>query len=105
MLKRLLDIVIASSALVLLSPVYALVAYKVKKNLGSPVLFRQVRPGLHGKPFKGFRCFLYRYLMTVNSQYDSFYFTGVKHTHGTARIKSCDARTLSIICCHNILLL
>ena len=52
MLKRLLDIVIASSALVLLSPVYALVAYKVRKNLGSPVLFRQVRPGLHGKPFE-----------------------------------------------------
>lgn len=52
MLKRLLDIVIASSALVLLSPVYALVAYNVKKNLGSPVLFRQVRPGLHGKPFE-----------------------------------------------------
>ena len=52
MLKRLLDIVIASSALVLLSPIYALVAYKVKKNLGSPVLFRQVRPGLHGQPFE-----------------------------------------------------
>ena len=52
MLKRVLDIVIASSALVLLSPVYALVAYKEKKNLGSPVLFRQVRPGLAGKPFE-----------------------------------------------------
>ena len=52
MLKRLLDIFIASSAVVLLSPVYALVAYKVKKNLGSPVLFRQVRPGLYGKPFE-----------------------------------------------------
>lgn len=52
MLKRVLDIVIASSALVLLSPVYALVAYKVRKNLGSPVLFRQVRPGLDGKPFE-----------------------------------------------------
>ena len=48
MLKRLLDIVIASSALVLLSPVYAFVAYKVRKNLGSPVLFRQVRPGITG---------------------------------------------------------
>ena len=33
MLKRALDIVIASSALVLLSPVYAFVAYKVRKNL------------------------------------------------------------------------
>ncbi|MGJ8758471.1 sugar transferase [Acinetobacter sp. HC8-3S] len=52
MLKRLLDIVIASTALVLLSPLYFYVAHKVKKNLGSPVLFRQVRPGLHGKPFE-----------------------------------------------------
>ena len=52
MLKRLLDIIIASIALILLSPLYAFVAYKVKKNLGSPVLFRQVRPGLRGKPFE-----------------------------------------------------
>ena len=52
MLKRLLDIIIASIALILLSPLYAFVAYKVKKNLGAPVLFRQVRPGLHGKPFE-----------------------------------------------------
>ncbi|MDY6469042.1 sugar transferase [Acinetobacter faecalis] len=52
MIKRLLDIVIASIALILLSPVYFIVARKVKKNLGSPVLFRQVRPGLHGKPFE-----------------------------------------------------
>lgn len=52
MIKRILDVAIASTALVILSPVYALVAYKVKKNLGSPVLFRQVRPGLRGKPFE-----------------------------------------------------
>jgi len=52
MIKRLLDIIIASIALILLSPLYAYVAYKVKKNLGSPVLFRQVRPGLNGKPFE-----------------------------------------------------
>ncbi len=52
MIKRLFDIVIASIALVLLSPLYFYVAQKVKKNLGSPVLFRQVRPGLHGKPFE-----------------------------------------------------
>ncbi len=52
MLKRLLDIIIASIALILLSPLYFYMAYKVKKNLGSPVLFRQVRPGLHGKPFE-----------------------------------------------------
>ena len=52
MLKRLLDIIIASIALILLSPLYFYVAHKVKKNLGSPVLFRQVRPGLNGKPFE-----------------------------------------------------
>ena len=52
MIKRILDITIASTALILLSPVYFIVARKVKKNLGSPVLFRQVRPGLHGKPFE-----------------------------------------------------
>ncbi len=51
-MKRLLDIIIASIALVLLSPLYFIVARNVKKNLGSPVLFRQVRPGLHGKPFE-----------------------------------------------------
>ncbi|MFV5594892.1 sugar transferase [Acinetobacter junii] len=51
-MKRLMDIIIASTALILLLPLYIYVAYKVKKNLGSPVLFRQVRPGLHGKPFE-----------------------------------------------------
>ena len=55
MLKRIIDITIASTALILLSPVYFIVAHKVKKNLGSPVLFRQVRPGLHGKPFEMFK--------------------------------------------------
>lgn len=52
MLKRLIDIIISVMALVLLAPVFLIIAYKVKKNLGSPVLFRQVRPGLHGKPFE-----------------------------------------------------
>lgn len=51
MIKRIFDIAAASAALVILSPVYATVAYKVKKNLGSPVLFRQTRPGLNGQPF------------------------------------------------------
>ena len=52
MLKRAFDIVASTSALVVLSPVLAITAYKVKKELGSPVLFRQTRPGLHGKPFE-----------------------------------------------------
>ena len=52
MIKRLFDIIAATTALVALSPVYAITAYKVKKNLGSPVLFKQTRPGLNGEPFE-----------------------------------------------------
>ena len=52
MLKRAFDIAASTSALVLLSPVLAITAHKVKKELGSPVLFRQTRPGLHGRPFE-----------------------------------------------------
>ena len=52
MIKRLFDITAASTALLILSPVYAVTAYKVNKNLGAPVLFRQTRPGLNGKPFE-----------------------------------------------------
>lgn len=52
MLKRLIDITASSVTLVVLSPVLAATAYKVKKNLGSPVLFKQTRPGLNGKPFE-----------------------------------------------------
>ena len=68
MLKRLLDIVIASIALTLLSPLYFYVAYKVKKNLGSPVLFRQVRPGLHGRPFEMIKFRTMKDAVDVNGQ-------------------------------------
>ncbi len=51
-MKRFFDVVLAFVALIFLLPVYAFIAYKVKKNLGSPVLFRQIRPGLHGRPFE-----------------------------------------------------
>ncbi len=51
-LKRLMDLAIAGLALIILAPVLALVAWQVRSRLGSPVLFRQIRPGLHGKPFE-----------------------------------------------------
>ncbi|WP_332840534.1 sugar transferase [Photobacterium carnosum] len=51
-MKRLFDIIASSLALILLSPVIAITAYFIHKKLGSPVLFRQVRPGLKGKPFE-----------------------------------------------------
>ncbi|WP_134647804.1 sugar transferase [Vibrio diabolicus] len=51
-MKRLFDFCASLFGLVLLSPIIALVAWKIRKNLGSPVLFRQTRPGLNGKPFE-----------------------------------------------------
>lgn len=52
MLKRLFDIFASFFGLLVLSPVIAIVAWKIRKNLGSPVLFKQVRPGKDGKPFE-----------------------------------------------------
>ncbi len=52
MTKRLFDIVLAALGLVLLSPLIAVLAWRVRRNLGAPVLFRQTRPGLDGKPFE-----------------------------------------------------
>ena len=49
--KRLLDIIVAAAALVLLSPVLLLLARQIRRKLGTPVLFRQVRPGRGGIPF------------------------------------------------------
>ena len=52
MQKRLFDIVAAAFGLLLLAPVILIVAWQVKRKLGSPVFFRQTRPGLDGKPFE-----------------------------------------------------
>lgn len=51
-MKRLLDILVSGTALLLLSPLLLAVAVAVRLFLGSPVLFRQVRPGLGGRPFE-----------------------------------------------------
>ncbi|EAU54360.1 sugar transferase [Mariprofundus ferrooxydans] len=50
-MKRLFDLVAAISGLCLLWPILLLLALLVRIKLGSPVLFRQQRPGLHGEPF------------------------------------------------------
>ena len=49
--KRLLDIILSFLAILVLSPVYLVLAVLVRIKLGSPVLFHQDRPGLHGKIF------------------------------------------------------
>ena len=49
--KRCLDLLLSVIALLLLSPLVIIVALAVLAFLGPPVFFRQVRPGLHGRPF------------------------------------------------------
>lgn len=50
--KRASDALLALLALLVLSPLLLLTALLVRVKLGSPVLFSQVRPGLHGRPFR-----------------------------------------------------
>ncbi len=49
--KRLFDVSIAGATLVLLSPVILMIAIAIRLRLGSPVIYRQQRPGLYGQPF------------------------------------------------------
>ncbi len=50
--KRAFDLILAVLALVLLSPVLLVTAWLVRSRIGTPVLFRQTRPGLRGEPFE-----------------------------------------------------
>ncbi len=50
-MKRLFDFVAASIALLILALPLLILAWFIYLKLGSPVLFRQVRPGMHGRPF------------------------------------------------------
>ena len=50
--KRLLDIIASAIALIVLSPLLLWLAWKIKKNLGSPVIFSQIRPGKDNKLFR-----------------------------------------------------
>lgn len=60
-LKRVLDFLVASIALIFLSPLFLLLIILVRIKLGSPVFFIQIRPGLSEKPFK-----IYKFRSMVN---------------------------------------
>lgn len=51
LVKRALDLLLSIPALILLAPVMGVLALLVRVKLGSPVVFRQRRPGLHGEIF------------------------------------------------------
>ena len=51
-MKRLFDLTLILLSLPLLLPLYLVVAWLVRSKLGAPILFRQIRPGKHAKPFE-----------------------------------------------------
>lgn len=64
--KRLFDIILSISALILLSPVIIFVALVIRLLMGSPVLFSQARPGLHGKPYVIYK---FRTMLDLRDEY------------------------------------
>jgi lipopolysaccharide/colanic/teichoic acid biosynthesis glycosyltransferase len=51
-IKRAFDMLIVTLLLIILLPVFAIIALKVKSKLGTPILFRQIRPGFLEEPFE-----------------------------------------------------
>jgi lipopolysaccharide/colanic/teichoic acid biosynthesis glycosyltransferase len=64
--KRLFDVLVASCAIVVLSPLLLGVAVLVRTRLGSPIIFRQQRPGMGGRPFT-----LYKFRTMINETVDA----------------------------------
>ena len=54
--KRLIDIVLSLIAIIILSPVYLIIAIVVRIQMGSPILFSQDRIGKDEKVFKLYKC-------------------------------------------------
>ena len=51
-MKRFIDIVGATAGLIFFSPILAIAALLILLRMGAPILFRQIRPGLQGRPFQ-----------------------------------------------------
>lgn len=63
--RYILDLMLTIPTLILLAPIMAIIALLVRVKIGSPVIFRQQRPGLHGKPF-----ILYKLCTMTNARDD-----------------------------------
>jgi len=50
-IKRSIDIILSIIALIFLAPLYIIIVILIRLHMGSPIFFRQKRPGMHGKPF------------------------------------------------------
>jgi exopolysaccharide biosynthesis polyprenyl glycosylphosphotransferase len=91
-LKRAFDLVASVFALVILSPVLIAIAIAVRRADRGPALFRQVRVGLHGRPFEVFK---FR-TMTVDAEARYAEVEALSDTHGPAFKMTNDPRITSI---------
>lgn len=66
MIKRLIDVLVSVLALTLLFPAIITVTWSIRNKLGSPVLFKQDRPGKDGKPFKMIK---FRTMLDANDEH------------------------------------
>ena len=60
-IKRLFDLAVVVPSVIILSPLFVLIGFLAHLKIGSPVFFRQVRPGLYGKPFT-----IYKFRTMIN---------------------------------------
>ena len=62
MLKRFFDFIATAAGLIVISPLLLFLFFLVRQKMGSPVFFRQKRPGLHGNPF-----YMYKFRTMTNT--------------------------------------
>jgi len=81
-IKRFLDLALSISTIIIFSPLSGGIALLIYLRMGSPILFRQTRPGLHGKPFTlyKFRTLTNQYSPTGIILHDSERLTGFGRT-------------------------
>jgi lipopolysaccharide/colanic/teichoic acid biosynthesis glycosyltransferase len=80
--KRVFDVVMASCLLVLLAPLLVILGLLVRVRLGAPVIFRQERPGLGGKPFTIYK---FRTMIAATTTASGDALTDIQRTPSLAR--------------------
>jgi len=84
-IKRIMDLLLSFIALLVLSPVLMIVALKVRKHMGSPVIFTHERPGKDGKPFKMMK---FRTMLNTRDEHGELLPNEKRHTPFGKKLRS-----------------
>lgn len=68
-MKRVMDVVVSIFVLIFLAPLLVVIALLIHLKMGGPVLFRQIRPGLHGREFEMIK---FRTMLDSTDQYGNY---------------------------------